>query len=515
MDKKIVIIAIVAVIAVVAVAACVLLLPGKSSDPTFEQVEIDEGLQGKFYVANADDSESVVLEKGAKTYKNTKIVSEGIVWMTDTIIIDHDKTTVTATMVLFGGNHDVEITFGNIDDLDASFVGGDLEIPLEGIKKGISVKIEVEPLMPIEKMFAGTWNLVEANSGYYDDEGNPQYRAIDLAGKAEIKVIDDSFCTLTFNDHTSTCVFDGNHLLTTDVGGFSSTAVVSALGDDMYIGHVMPEYGGTVLKFQRQEGPVPSNSEGSGDIPEPYIPDEGTVFEAFVADKYVLGNATDYMDRGYKLTVLKVEDGMLFYKVDFTMDDTPCTFHFVAVRVMAETFLAICEEPGEGGQTFVDILNFTDGVVYTNSYVIDLILPSSWNIVYGDKDKAFNLETDMTDWTYDGQERNIVYNGGIIPIEPTSVLVSLQVMDQNNNLIEVRTKTLDDTPALWSALVLPDPTGYYMTVESFASYDDELFSGFYLCSMDEDMEKMVVFGCLDGKDGSFAVFKQELFHTLG
>ncbi|MBE6514075.1 MAG: hypothetical protein E7Z69_03125 [Thermoplasmata archaeon] len=513
MDKKIAIIAVVAV-AIVAVAACVLVF-GKSSNPTFAQVEIDEELQGKFYVVNGDGSESAVLEKGVKTYKDTKIVSEGVIWMEGSIVVDHDAATVTATMVLLGGNHDVEISFGHVDDLDASFVAGDLEIPLEGIEKGVSVGIDFDPPMPIEKMFAGTWNLVEANSGYYDDEGNPQYRAIDLAGKAVIKAIDDAFCTLTFNDHVSTCVFDGNHLLTTDVGGFSSTAVASALGDVMYIGHVMPGYGGTVLKFEREEGPAPLASDKAGDIPEPYIPDEGTVMDAFIAEKYTIGRPTDYMDRGYRLTVQKVEDGMLFYTVEFTVDDVLNMFHFVAVRVMAETFLAICEEPSEGGKAFVDMLNFTDGVAYTNSYVNDGFLPSIWNVVYGDEDKAFTLETYMTEWTYVGSERNIIHDGGIVPLEPTTVSVSLQVMDQNNNLIEVDSRTQDETPALWGALVLPDPTGYYMTVESFSLYGKEMFTGFYLCSMDEAMENLVVFGCLDGDEGSFAVFKQELYHTFG
>lgn len=512
MDKKIAIIAVVAV-AIVAVAACVLVF-GKSSNPTFEQVEIDEELQGKFYVVNGDGTESAVLEKGAKTYKETKIVSKGVIWMTDSILVDHESATVTATMVLLGGNHNVEVSFGHVDDLDAFFVNDNLEIPLEGIKKGVSVRIDFDPPMPIERMFAGTWKLVEANAGYYDEEGNPQYRALDLAGKAVIEAIDDAFCTLTFNNHTSTCVFDGNHLLTTDIGGFSSTAVVSALGDVMYIGHVQPGYGGNVLKFERENGPVPPNSDVPKDA-EPYIPDEGTVMEAFIADKYTLGNAKDYLDRGYKLTVLKVEDGMLFYKVEFTVDDVLNTFHFVAVRVMAETFLAICEEPSEDDGVFVDMLNFTDGVAYTNSYVNDGFLPSIWNVVYGDEDKAYTLETDMTDWTYAGYERNIIHDGGIVPLEPTTVFVSLQVMDQNNNLIEVETRTLDETPALWGALVLPDRDGYYMTVESFALYGGEMFSGFYLCSMDEAMGKMNVIGCLDGDEGSFAVFKQELYHTFG
>jgi len=513
MDKKIAIIAVVAV-AIVAVAACVLVF-GKSSNPTFAEVEIDEELQGKFYVVNGDGSESAVLEKGAKTYKDTKIVSKGVIWMEDSIVVDHDTATVTATMVLLGGNHDVEISFGHVDDLNASFVTGNLEIPLEGIGKGVSVRIDVDPPMPIEKMFAGTWNLVEANSGYYDDEGNPQYKPIDLAGKAVIEAIDDAFCTLTFNEHVSTCVFDGNHLLTTDVGGISSTAVASALGDEMYIGHVMPGYGGIVLKFVRESGPVTAGSDKLSDIPEPYIPDEGTVMEAFIAEKYTIGNPTDYMDRGYKLTVEKVEDGMLFYTVEFTVDDVLNTFHFVAVRAMAETFLAMCEELSEDGKVFVDMLNFTDGVAYTNSYVNDGFLPSIWNVVYGDEDKAFTLETDMTEWTYDGIERNIVHAGGIVPLEPTTVSMSLLVMDQNNNLIEVESRTQDDTPALWGALVLPDRMGYYMTVESFALYDEEMFNGFYLCSMDEAMENLVVVGCLDGDEGSFAVFKQELYHTFG
>jgi len=514
MDKKIAVIAVVAV-AIVVIAACVLLL-GKSSNPTFDEVEIDEELQGKFFVVNGDESESAVLEKGAKTYKDTKIVSEGVIWDADSIVIDHDALTVTATMVLLGGNHSVEISFTNIGDLDAAFVLGDLEIPLEGIKKGVSVRIDFDPPMPIEEMFAGTWNLVSALGGYYDEEGNPQLKPIDLAGKAIITVIDDAFCTLEFHDHTSTCVFDGTHLLTTDVGGFSSAAVISAYNGEMYIGFVLPGYGATALEFERESGPEYYSPEVRGSGSEPHIPAEGTVMEAFIAEKHADGETTDYLDRDYKLTILRDEASILFYKVDYVMDGIPSTFHFVAARMLAESYIAICDEPGDSGETFVDMLNFTDGVAYTSSYVIDNLRPTMWHVVYGDEEKAYDLEVDMQGWTYGGYERSIIYNGHDDPIETDPTLVALQVAGQENNLIEIESTTLDGTPALWSAVVLPYLTGgYRMTVESFALYEGELFTGFYLCFLDPGLSSLVVFGCLDGEDGSFAVFKQELVHTFG
>jgi len=517
MDKKMIAIIAVVAVAIVAIAACVLLL-GKSSNPAFEDVEIDEELQGKIYVVNADDeSERVLLEDGAKTYKNTKIVTDGIRWETTSIIVNHEMTVVTATMQMFGGTHDVEFMFRNVESIDAFFVADNLEIPLGGIKKGVSVMVDYDPPMLIERIFAGTWNLVDANVGFYDDEGNPVYRAIDIAGSAVIEAIDESFCTLTFNNHTSTCVFDGNRLITTDVGGFSSTAVATALGDDMYITHVMPGYGGIVIKFQRQEGPIPPNADKPDAKPadEPYVPKEGTVMDAFSAEKYVLGNTEDYTDRNYKLTVLEVEDAMIFYRVDFVMDDVPCTFHFVAVRVMPESYIAICEEPGEHGETFVDMVNFTEDVVYTSSYVIEDYLIAIWNVAYGDEDKAYVLETDMTDMTFAGVEWNITHNGGVVPLEPDTVIVSASVLDQSKNVIEVQTTTEDDTHALWAAVVLKDPLGYHMTIESFALYGLEMYTGYYLCTMNEDMTTMTVCGCLDGEDGSFAVFKQILHPTLG
>ena len=515
MDKKIAIIAVVAV-AIVAIAACVLLL-GKSSDPTFDEVEIDEELQGKFFVVNGDDETvSAVLEKGAKTYKDTKIVSEGVIWDADTLVIDHNALTVTATMVLLGGNHNVEISLADVGDLEAVFVLGDLEISLDGIKKGVSVRIDFDAPMPIEKMFAGTWNLVSATAGYYDEEGNPQYKDIDLAGKAVIEAFDDDFCTLEFQDHTSTCVFDGTHLITTDVGGFSSTAIISAYNGEMYIGFVLPGYGATALEFERESGPEYYSPEVRGSGSEPYIPAEGTVMEAFIAEKHVDEETTDYLDRDYKFTLLRDEASILFYKVEYTVDGVTNTFHFVAARMLAESYIAICEEPGESGDTFVDMVNFTDGVVYTNSYIIDKLRPTMWHVVYGDEDKAYDLEVDMLNWTYGGYEEAIVYNGGIVPIVPESTLVALQVVGQENNLIEIESETMTGTPGTWSAVVLPYfKGGYRMTVESFALYDDELFTGFYLCFMDPDMSEMVVYGCLDGEDGSFAVFKQELYHTFG
>jgi hypothetical protein len=467
--------------------------PSASQYPVVSDISVTGDEYRFFKVQNADNpNEYSPLAWGARTYKNTQLVSDSITWDPKVIVVDHTTKSVELRGNDKADQYKVTLTFDKVDDLDATVTDGKLAVSLDGIKTGFTVTLQFET---VDRLI-GDWELVETIRGAWD--GIQPYHIYEYEKEdLMISKFDDVY-RIVKGDVDVLGVSDGRKIAT------------AGLSDDIYAAYILPIPRSECIRMVYFEG-----KEAVVDIyaPKGYagpfydsvftcdLPEIGEQLKAFKIRECKV-DPVDHIDYDNTFTLSEVEDGMIFYTVD-TLDAD--TIYCVGLYLNGSEFFSYCNNYEF---EYVEMVSFYDDVIYTQSTTSH---ESTWIGEYGDEAKAVYPYKFFEKKIYEGTEDNIIYRDGKVVEENDDVPITLRAILQNDEFVLVMTLSDNDEQAsTWAIKVgkLGALGNYPIMASAFVTYKGVNYEGTYVGQFSENLGHLDIIGNLLGDDGSSVIIKQ-------
>lgn len=352
----------------------------------------------------------------------------------------------------------------------------------------------------------GDWHLTAYAEGYYE-EGNivyEEYGPKDLPDMvATFETIGDGIYSMHLDDKEYICVANDNTMMTGGIEEFTSTSVLTKIGEAIVISSFLSDEAGVAsMILERQDSEDRLQAE-SRDVlaEESYGLKEGGVYEAFIANQYTTDGIVDHLSENRSLTINRVEPGILFYNSHGDQTD----LDFVAVRISLNDWMAISNY--DYGTLLIDMVHIEDGVVYTASYDNTNGDIELWQVCYGDESKAVKVPSTLSGKRYEGTFNAYVEEDGeVLRSMDGEVAISFDLVDSSTNVTEVTLYTLEGDSYM-GAMMFPNGSGYSFYMESVYDNSGETFWGYYIGTISKDLKKITLLGTADNADGTYMIFK--------
>ena len=355
------------------------------------------------------------------------------------------------------------------------------------------------PEPPYSDDITGEWNVVRTETGSFSGDSTV-YTTSAGTGIATIEKVDDGFYSFTFMRETTIFVRGDNVLLGT--GSHNSVhSIISIKGDTLnliYTTEADP-VNVNVIRFDRT---VP-NDTNLPDQTESGLPDVDESMKAYRVLRYTAEKGVeDHTYAGNTMTVVGKAGPFTYTEEKYVEDGQEYVLKYVCVNIRDNIYIAA---------GMYETL-YTLGMMYVqNGNVYNTTFSSSgmkeiWMTAFGDKSKEEPV-LDLKGRHYAGTETSYITSGG--KAKKVESDVTMKVSEQIDRDVIINTET-EGGPAIWCGNISKSGSEYLLNVQSYALFEGEIYSGYYICLLSKDLKTLKVFGCLCGENGSGAVFKQAL-----
>lgn len=472
-----------------------------------KSLDDEDGCAVAFSILNTDSpGEPQPLKQGAVVFPNTTLIGrsgDDVEWH-GIPYYDDERDCIVAECIYEGDNYifNMEVKkAGKVADVMVS--SGSVVIQFEGVERGFSLDLKMS-YDRLSSLLVGDWEVESAHEGSCDS-GKAEYAPVELSADMTIRKSTGLLYQLTYNGRQSYCAWNFDAAFASNFDGTGTVGYIWHAGEKLTMTYINEDGHGLDVTFRSADADHQAPAETASKVSASGVPAAGTSWDAVSAHEIEEDGETDILDRGYRFTMLRVEENMIFYRVTSAIDDL-C---FVAIGAPQSFWLsaAVAEKVS------MNTAYFEPGVLYTSSYG-DTEKGVMCSIIYGDASAVKPMDRSLVGRPFNGSQHAVRFLDDKVLDDPSTSNVSLTFACQFGNVAIAETST-DLQDANWGmAVQVSKPDGYLFMVEASATELGEEYHGFYIGKIAADLSMITLSGALIRDDGAAVVFTQDLHQSL-